>query len=187
MTGDAFRVERAHAGAADLSVVAQWYQTLQVRQWMSEFEFARFAGGLDTVGSASDGGHTLRLGSYAWIGYDGLDPVSFVGGEVRRRLAGRTLMVGRTAHIPDVDGPASLGVICAVAPGRREEGFGRRTMHAVLSVLPTMDTDACTVECSVDINNDASLALFRSLNEFTEDATSSTDIRFRHQICSTST
>lgn len=152
---------------------------------MSEFEFARFAGGLDTAGSANDGGHTLRLGSYAWIGYDGLDPVSFVGGEVRRRLAGRTLMVGRAAHTPDVDGPASLGVICAVAPRRRGQGFGRRTMQAALSVLPTMGTDARTVECSVDINNDASLALFRSMKEFTEEATSSTHVCFRHQICST--
>lgn len=153
---------------------------------MSGFDFECFAGGLDTFGSASDGGHRLRLGSYAWIGYDGGDPVAFVGGEVHRRLAGRTLMVGGNAHAPDVDGLASLGVICAVAAGRRGQGFGRRTMHAVLSVLPTMGTDAQAVECSVDINNDASLALFRSMNEFTEDATSSTAIGFRHQICSTS-
>lgn len=79
---------------------------------------------------------------------------------------------------PDVDGPRTFGFFYAVAGTDRHLGYGKRTVGAVIDSLENMDVEV--IECSVAMNNSASLRLLRSLGRLSERPQLSDSILFRY-------
>lgn len=148
---------------------------LKLGRWMSEFSFDAFRQRIGTVGGRFDGGPSLRLGTFAWIGFDTENrPVSFLGGDLKVWMAGSEHGGVR----PEVDGPRTLGFIYAVAGADRRLGYGQRTVNAVIDSLGTADVDVFS--CFVATDNHASLTLLRCIDRLAEQSSSDRGSEFRY-------
>lgn len=146
--------------------VTRWYSAPDARRWMGDlFDVDQFVGRLGRP--AED--HSRRehvCASLGWVRFDRAGcPVAFFGGDVKVERVWCTLDDGSTGW--KEIGARTLGFTYVVAPDHRGRGHGYELVRAVLD-HPAL-CDVHVLSCSIDRDNDASLALIRKFSEFRED------------------